>query len=192
VENLVLFVSSVLLVLIVPGPTNTLLATSGATVGFRRSLPLLVGELAGYLTSILLIQALLKPAMSGTPSIALAMRIAAGAYLMLLSFKLWKTPMLVSHAVISVRQLFITTLLNPKAFAFAVLIIPSGAARFSLYHGLFAAMVPAIGILWISAGHALGRATQAAYVSVIPKAASVILAMFSVILIGSVLLPRPH
>jgi hypothetical protein len=29
-------------------------------------------------------------------------------------------------------------------------------------------------------------------VSVIPKAASVILAMFSVILIGSVLLPRPH
>jgi threonine/homoserine/homoserine lactone efflux protein len=192
VPNLFLFSASVLLLLVVPGPTNTLLATSGATVGFRRSMPLLLGELVGYISAILLIQAVLYPAAARTPSIALMMRAAAGVYLALLAFRLWTTPLKVARAVISVRQVFITTLLNPKALAFAVLIVPFGSARFSAYLGLFVTMVPAIGSLWITVGYFLGQRTHVSYLSLIPKAASVILAMFSIILIGSVVLSMQH
>ncbi len=158
-------------------------------MGFRRSLPLLLGELFGYVISILVIQAVLNPAISRTPSIALLMRVAAGGYLMLLSVRLWTAPLLVTCAVISVRQVFIATLLNPKAFAFAVLIMHFGSGRFSLYLGCFAALVPVLGMLWIAAGHVLGRSTQPACLTFFPKAASVILAVFSAMLVGSAIFP---
>jgi threonine/homoserine/homoserine lactone efflux protein len=192
VANSVLFVSSVLVLLILPGPTNTLLGTSGATVGLRRSLPLLLGELSGYLLSILLIQFVLGPAMSRAPSTALILRAAAGAYLMVLSIKMWTTPLLVSRAVISLRQVFVTTLLNPKAFVFALVIIPFGSPRSSAYLTLFAAIVPVVGTLWIGIGAVLRRRTQPDYLKVFPKAASVILAIFSATLISSAFVLARH
>ena len=39
-QDPVLFTLTVLFILGTPGPTNTLLATAGGTVGFRRALPL--------------------------------------------------------------------------------------------------------------------------------------------------------
>lgn len=181
----VLFVTSVMILLIMPGPTNTLLATSGATVGFQRSTPLLLGELAGYLVSILLIEFVLGPTMSRAPSTALILRAAAGAYLMALSIKLWTTPFVLARAVISLRQVFVTTLLNPKAFVFALLIIPFGSPHASLYFSVFTAIVPAVGTLWIVIGTLLGRNTQRGYLKAFPRAASVILAIISATLIGS-------
>lgn len=42
--NPFLFVLTVVTILVMPGPTNTLLATGGATVGMRRALPLALAE----------------------------------------------------------------------------------------------------------------------------------------------------
>jgi threonine/homoserine/homoserine lactone efflux protein len=183
--NPLLFITSVVILLIMPGPTNTLLATSGATVGFRRSMHLLLGELSGYIVSILLIQFGLGPAMSRAPSTALILRVAAGAYLMVLSIKLWTTPFVLARALVSLRQVFVTTLLNPKAFVFALVIIPFASPQAASYSSLFMATVPLIGTLWIAFGTFLGQHTQPGYLKVLPKAASAILAMISAILIGS-------
>ena len=64
-QDPVLFTLTVLLILGTPGPTNTLLATAGATVGFRRALPLLPAEAAGYLIAILAIGLALGPFIAG-------------------------------------------------------------------------------------------------------------------------------
>jgi threonine/homoserine/homoserine lactone efflux protein len=191
-ENPALFLASIIVLLIMPGPTNTLLATSGATVGFRRSIPMLAGELAGYLVAIFLIQFVLGPAMSRSPATALALRLAAAAYLMILSVKLWRTPFMWARAVVSLRQVFVTTLLNPKALVFALVIIPFSSPHPGLYLSIFAATIPLIGTLWISFGTFLGRHAQPAYLGVVPKAASVVLAVISAILVSSALYTRAH
>ncbi len=179
-----------MILLIMPGPTNTLLATSGATVGFQRSMPLLLGEIAGYTLSILAIEFLLGPAMSGAHPTAAILRGAAGAYLLLLSLKLWRTPFQLERAVISMRQVFVTTLLNPKALVFALVIIPFGSPSTALYCSAFAAMVPAVGTMWIVAGSLLGRHTHPGRARFLPKAASIVLVIMSVTLIGSAFLTQ--
>jgi threonine/homoserine/homoserine lactone efflux protein len=183
-ENPVLFAAAVMILLIIPGPTNTLLATSGATVGFQRSTPLLLSEIAGYTFAIVMIEFVLGSSMSGAFTASM-LRVAAGAYVMLLAIKLWITPLRLTRAVISVRQVFVTTLLNPKASVFALVIIPFGSPRAALYFSAFMAIVPAVGMMWIATGSLLGRLTHPGYAKSFPKAASIVLAIMSAILIGS-------
>jgi hypothetical protein len=55
------FLSATYFLLAVLGPTNTLLATSGAGIGIARSLHLLVAELCGYLLGIATLRLALGP-----------------------------------------------------------------------------------------------------------------------------------
>jgi threonine/homoserine/homoserine lactone efflux protein len=71
-----------------PGPTNTLLATSGAAIGVRGSLPLLAAELSGYLLAIFLLRVLVGPLIAAVPAFGIALRIAAVIYLLHLAAKL--------------------------------------------------------------------------------------------------------
>ena len=107
---------------------------------------------------------------------------------MLLSIKLWRTPFQLARAVVSVRQVFVTTLLNPKALVFALVIIPFSSPHTALYLSAFTAMVPAVGTMWIVAGSLVGRHTHPGRAQALPKAASIVLAIMSTTLIGSALL----
>ncbi|MCK9553042.1 MAG: threonine transporter, partial [Aquamicrobium sp.] len=50
--SFVSFVIAAIMVLITPGPTNTILAASGAAMGWRRAMVLPVAEAAGYLVAV--------------------------------------------------------------------------------------------------------------------------------------------
>ena len=47
-----LFVSLVITILLTPGPTNTLLASSGIETGVKKSLKLIPAEVVGYFIAI--------------------------------------------------------------------------------------------------------------------------------------------
>ena len=111
-----LFIAAVLILLSTPGPTNTLLATSGATLGVSRSLSLLVGELTGYLVAITAVRVVLGPIIQAHPWVGVALKIAVVTYLGWVAVRLWREKAALTDAgTVSARSVFITTLLNPKS-----------------------------------------------------------------------------
>src|SRR3954454_17442826 len=119
------FFLAVLGLLATPGPTNTLLAASGAVVGVRRSLGLIPAEVSGYLCSILTLALVLGPVAQSWPLFGSALRVCCGLWLAFLAWRHWSAAM---HAVearsVSSAKVFVTTLLNPKGLIFAFAIIP--------------------------------------------------------------------
>ncbi|WP_426958824.1 LysE family translocator [Muricoccus radiodurans] len=186
-----LFILTVLFILGTPGPTNTLLATSGATVGIGRSLPLMIGESAGYLISILAIGLLIGPFIAGVPAVAMALRLMVGAYLFWLAYRLWQRGEVTDANALPVttRQVFVTTLLNPKAIIFALGVIPFATPSWPAYLLGFLAMLVTVAVAWISIGALIGRAAAAAgQARLVPRIGAAAVGTFAVILVVSPLL----
>jgi len=156
------FVAAVVALLAVPGPTNTLLAASGAMAGVRRSLPLLLGEGAGYTLAIsvwLLIHATVAPVV---PWLSTAVRLLAAAYLLWCAWRLFRQhapsgP--AEGAPIGIGRVFVVTLFNPKALIFAVAVFPEAPLSGLVPYGLvFLGLAAVVAIGWISLGRAMARA----------------------------------
>ena len=179
----VLFLLSVLTILATPGPSNTLLATSGALAGVRRSLPLLFGELTGYLLAIAVIRTALAPVLQAAPEFANVLKVGVALYLALMSARLWSASVVAAPSVVKARRVFVTTLFNPKAFIFAASIIPHDVLNAGPYFLAFATCVIGMGFLWVMFGQVAGSR----YCTVVPRVASVALAGFASLIVVSVL-----
>lgn len=175
--------------LIVPGPTNTLLFTSGATFGVSKSCFLLVGELLGYVTTILLLREFVLP-LSGThPKETLFfLKFISGFYLLVMSYCLWKSKGSSNELVgtITVQRVFITTMLNPKCIVIA-LGIPTGQNESIISYVVFlCALISTVGFLWICAGNIARRNLKELPVKTFYRMGSVLLLFFATImLLGS-------
>lgn len=181
------FALAVLFILGTPGPTNTLLATGGAGMGVRRSLPLMLGEAAGYSLSILTIGLLLAPVIAGVPLAATVLRLVVGAYLVLLAVRLWRSGAAFTRGagVVTPGQVFVTTLLNPKALIFALGVVPFAHPDWPAYFAGFLAMLAAVALCWIALGAALGRAAAATGgVRLVPRVGAAAVLGFAVMLIA--------
>ncbi len=190
-ENPLLFALTVLTILGTPGPTNTLLATSGATVGIRSSLPLIPAETAGYLISILTLGLVLGPVVAANPTLALVLRTAVGLYLLWLAVKLWRKGGLIlgTGRVVTPPQIFVTTLLNPKAIVFALGVVPFGAPLVWPYMAGFVAMLAAVALAWIALGAALGGvAGRRGLIGLVPRVGAAAVASFALLILAAPLL----
>lgn len=177
----ILFFLAVATILATPGPTNTLMATSGATSGIARSWPLLIAEITGYLIAILAIRAVLAPIVHAYPAIGIALKVAVALYLVWLAVKLWRRPLTLDADARSVTfsNVFVTTLLNPKALIFALTVFPQENAPTLLwYFAAFAATVVAAGGGWIVFGQLL-KGAAGSHAGLIPKVAAVALVGFA-------------
>jgi threonine/homoserine/homoserine lactone efflux protein len=178
------FLTAVVVILITPGPTNTLLMAAGALAGVRRSIALLAAEIGGYLSAILPIGFLLGPWIARTPRFAAALKIMSAIYLLTLAARTWRGRREVSAGAPSFWRVLLTTFLNPKALIFALMIIPMSDPNAMLYVATFAAIVPTIGCLWIVFGSMAGRALNVKYAPLVIRTITCIaLACFSALLI---------
>ncbi|WP_296711621.1 LysE family transporter [Rhodoblastus sp.] len=155
----VTFIAAALSLLATPGPTNTLLATSGAETGLCRSLPLLGAELGGYLLAILLLRALIGPLMAANPNFAMALHGAVVVYLLYLAFALWRrgARQINAGGAITFPRVFVTTLLNPKAIIFSFTLLPKRGdiGELAPWLSMLSLQIVTVGLGWILLGHML-------------------------------------
>jgi threonine/homoserine/homoserine lactone efflux protein len=150
--------------LALPGPTNTLLATSGAGVGFTRSLPLLAAELCGYLAAIALLRLFLGPFVVNSPMAGVILRTVVTVYILYLAALLWRSGSrkLRDGPVVTFGQVLLTTLLNPKAIIFAFLLLPlqAGPLELAPWLAVLALQIVTAGAAWLAVGAVLGRGAR--------------------------------
>jgi threonine/homoserine/homoserine lactone efflux protein len=193
--DMLLFVLGVAIVLITPGPTNTLLAAAGLRQGVRRAARLAGAELAGYLVAISVWGGFLTHAEHSLAWLPPLVRVASCGYVAYLAIRMWRMTLAFeapSQVELGSRTLFVATLLNPKAILFAGTIFPPVAfvqgTAYLIAMTVFAALLLPIGLAWIAFGAALGSG-RLAWVSAkgMQRCASLVLAAFSLSLAWSLL-----
>ena len=191
-----LFIGLVVTILLTPGPTNTLLASSGIQVGVRQSLRLIPAESMGYLISITTWGMIIGTVSIQFPIIPTFLKLLSALYIIFLAIKLWKTADIeasYNQPTIRARELFCATLLNPKALLFASAIFPSTAwltmQSYLLHIGLFLLLIVPIALFWTFIGSILAsNKVRWLNQSNLQKTASLVLISFSIPLSYSAIL----
>lgn len=161
-----LFMALVVTILFTPGPTNTLLASSGIQVGVRRSLMLVPAEALGYVVAISAWGLLIGYVSDKYPAIPSILKLFSASYILYLAIKLWRTqaPEMGQSqevATIRARELFYATLLNPKALLFASAVFPAivwkNSMAYTSHMLVFIFLIIPIAIFWTCLGAFLVR-----------------------------------
>lgn len=132
---LLLFIPTFFAVSITPGMCMVLAMTLGMTIGVKRSLWMMGGELIGValvaLSALIGVSALLLT----RPNLFLFMKYLGGAYLLYLGIQMWRSlgKMAIPTTVIEETDInrkalfvqgFITAIANPKGWAFMISLLP--------------------------------------------------------------------
>lgn len=156
------FIGMVVTILLTPGPTNTLLASSGIQVGIRKSFALIPAEALGYFISISLWGLIIGTVSKQFPSIPVILKLFSAGYILFLAIKLWRTANRdenFNQASIRARELFVATLLNPKALLFASAIFPTyvwvNASAYVSHMLVFLLLILPIAFFWTFIGSVL-------------------------------------
>ncbi|HCF3027389.1 TPA: hypothetical protein NIB68_001730 [Pseudomonas aeruginosa] len=176
------------LILVVPGPSNTLLLSAGFHFGSLRAAPFILLEALGYSLSISAWGWVLARLSESNPWIISLTKALCALYVALLAVKTWNASIR-SAGTGNFRRwplhLFVATLSNPKALIFASVIFPSKAFldfwnNYTISLLAFLVVLAPIGMLWVG----LGAGIRKGYLGSISgplfsKVTSVILALFS-------------
>jgi threonine/homoserine/homoserine lactone efflux protein len=159
-ESSMAFLISATALLLVPGPTNSLIATNGAISGLGRTILLLPAELCGYMLAIVGWGLGLAAVVTAVPAAGVAAKVAAGATLIRSAQKLWFfADRRGERRWSGLQDIFLVTLTNPKALVFALTIVPhlkDGDLRSALpYLGWLGVLILTIGLAWAAVGAGL-------------------------------------
>lgn len=190
------FIGLVITILLTPGPTNTLLASSGIQVGLRKSFRLIPAEAFGYLISITLWGFLIGKISVNLPLLPTILKLFSAGYILFLALRLWRTATVSENFIqkgIRARELFVATLLNPKALLFASAIFPAIAwtnPRYYVAHMLvFLLLIVPIAFFWTFIGSVLAsNKIRWLNQANLQRTASLVLVSFSIPLSYSALL----
>jgi threonine/homoserine/homoserine lactone efflux protein len=158
-----LFILAIIAILMIPGPTNLLVASSAHQQGYLKTSLFIPAELLGYIYAINLWSLLIHLFSSTWTHLPLLLHILSLCYVCWLAFSLWRLSSLEennrTHHYIRPRQLFFATLKNPKALLFAAGIFPTetwnSLFNFTLVHLVFAIILIPTAMFWMLFGRVI-------------------------------------
>lgn len=180
---------ALLAVLLVPGPTNTLLLQSGIAKGLNgSSLRLIAAEWSAYIIQITawgLVIGLLGADYSWVTS---AVKVFAMCFLLYISLRLWFSvaqDLSAPLVTVSAGELFVATLTNPKGLFFVSFVAPPGTflslSEYLSFMALFSFVLIPVGIVWVSLGayfkHNLPSRLSAGFVN---RMISLVIGLFAI------------
>lgn len=150
-----------------PGPNNVMLWASGASFGFRRTVPHIVGTAVGIGIMTLAAAAGLAALISALPGLAIVMKLAGSAYLLYLAWQVAHAGAI--EAGVLARPMGLGSaaafqVVNPKAWIFALGAVTtfrpaelSPLAGTALVALVMAAVILPTASIWAAAGGVIGR-----------------------------------
>ncbi|HHF3035673.1 TPA: LysE family translocator [Vibrio diabolicus] len=130
-----MFIPTFFFVSITPGMCMTLALTLGMSIGYRRTLWMMIGELVGV--ALVSVSAVLGIAaiMLNYPWMFIALKFIGGGYLLYLGVEMWRSRGKLainvdnlekpkSGNVALIMQGFVTAIANPKGWAFMISLLP--------------------------------------------------------------------
>ncbi|KAF1023054.1 MAG: hypothetical protein GAK30_00744 [Paracidovorax wautersii] len=170
-----------------PGPTNTLLAIASATRGVRRSWPLIVAELGGYLLVCAPLAVFSGTWLGNHPAVALALKLISAGWVLTLAIKLWNSPTQATADTgrgPTFHNVLTTTLLNPKGLVFGLVLLPHDSLDgITGRLALLSLLIVVIASLWLCIGATLLRHANRRAPGLVQRAAATALFGFSAILV---------
>jgi threonine/homoserine/homoserine lactone efflux protein len=116
------------------------------------------------------------------PDLKQGLTVAAGLWVGLMALKLWRTDQFSLSAAVSPAQIGLTTLLNPKALVFGLVLLPT-APNTAAGFGLFGALVLIVSTLWLRLGASLPHRAR----PMVNRGGAVWLGILAAVLLGRVL-----
>jgi threonine/homoserine/homoserine lactone efflux protein len=151
---------------ITPGPNNVLLWASGASFGFRATVPQVLGTALGIGAMALVVAAGLGTLFTAVPELEVAMKVGASIYLLYLAWQVAGARALERGTLarpLGVRQAAAFQVLNLKAWIFALGAVTAFrptelpvVAGSLVVAGTMAVVILPTASLWAIAGNALG------------------------------------
>lgn len=129
-SRLLAFCGSFFLIALSPGLCMTLAMSLGISIGVRRTLWMMLGELAGIALVGAAAMGGVAAVLLGAPGVFTTFKLAGAAYLLWTAWRTWHAPVtaLTATPAITRRALcaqgFITAVSNPKAWAFMMALLP--------------------------------------------------------------------
>ena len=179
--NMIELGAALFALLITPGPTNALLAVAGAQK-HHQPLGLLAAVLFAYLATVVPLSLFGAALIGQIPLLHQALSGVAAAWIAFLALGLWRRESGPLATAVTPAQLAVTTLLNPKALVFGLVLIPSGP---DVVAGLwlFAALVIVVSLAWLW----LGARLAGRYQPLVNRGGAVWLGVLAALLLGRVL-----
>ena len=150
-----------------PGPNNVMLASSGATFGFRRSLPHILGVIAGFTIMVLAAGFGFASILNAMPALPTTIRLAGIVFLVFLAWKIGTAGRPSQHGrstPLSFWQAAAFQLVNPKGLTLVASIIAiysSGAGNVAtemqIILPLLVSLTAMSACTWCLSGKLIGR-----------------------------------
>lgn len=148
--------------LLTPGPTNTLMLLAGAERGWRRALWLIPVELGAYLTVILPLALAAGALADRLEVLRPAVAFGAALWVLYLAWTMWRmVPAMGQAPTVTARRLAVTTMLNPKGLVMGLVLVPAAGVG-GLQVGILAGCIVVAAAIWAGMGARLPRGAEGA------------------------------